>query len=101
MTAKERLAIDAIRIAVATYGETRRRTHDDLVTAVGELKRFVPRLIADGIDDHTQLAVKALTRLRELETSASVVPASRRGESRIAVNKACLTKPEFRHPADR
>jgi hypothetical protein len=74
MTPNERLAVEAIRLTLTTYTETRRRTRDDLTKALAEVKMYIPRLIADGIKDRTQLAVKALTRLRELEPRPPVLP---------------------------
>lgn len=84
MISKERLAVEAIRLAFETYAETRRRTRDDLMNAMSELKAYIPRLIVDGMNDRTQLAVKALIRLRELEDRPPALPMWLRRRAEIA-----------------
>jgi hypothetical protein len=84
MTPNERLLVDTIKVTLATYVETRRRTRDDVHNAVAELKRFLPKLIDDGINDRTQLVVKALVRLRELEARPAPVPVWMRRRAEIA-----------------
>ena len=63
----EKLLIDTIKVTLATYVQTRRRTQDDIDKATAELKIYVPQLIRERINDRTQLVVKCLVRLRELE----------------------------------
>ena len=84
MTIDERLLSDAIKVAIATYVETRRRTANDVQTAVAELKTYLPKLITTGIHDRTQLVVKALVRLRELEERAKPLPAWMRRRVELA-----------------
>jgi hypothetical protein len=67
MTPNETLLVDTINVTLATYVETRRRTRDDVRKAIAELKSYLPKLIENGGGDRTQLVVKALVRLRELE----------------------------------
>ena len=84
MTRTENLLIDTIKVALATYVETRRRTRDDVRNAIAELKRYLPKLIETGLDDRTQLVVKALVRLRELEERPAPVPVWMRRRAEIA-----------------
>jgi hypothetical protein len=84
MTPNERLLIDTIKVTLATYVETRRRTRDDVRRAIAELKIFLPPLIENGIEDRTQLVVKALVRLRELEERPALVPVWMRRRAEIA-----------------
>ena len=84
MTRTENLLIDTIKVTLATYVETRRRTRDDVHNAIAELKRYLPKLIETGLDDRTQLVVKALVRLRELEERPAPVPVWMRRRAEIA-----------------
>jgi len=84
MTPNEKLLVDTIKVTLATYIETRRRTRDDVRKAIDELKSYLPKLIEDGIDDRTQLVVKALVRLRELEDRPAPVPVWMRRRAEIA-----------------
>ena len=83
MNLNEKLLIDSIKLTLATYIETRRRTRDDVRNAIAELKNYLPNLIKAGHHDRTQLAVKALTRLRELEDRPLAVPAWMRRRAEI------------------
>jgi hypothetical protein len=84
MTPNEKLLVDTIKVTLATYVETRRRTRDDVRNAIAELKRYLPKLIENGGDDRTQLVVKALVRLRELEERPAPVPVWMRRRAEIA-----------------
>jgi hypothetical protein len=84
MTPNEKLLVDTIKVTLATYVETRRRTRDDVRNAIAELKRYLPKLIEGGADDRTQLVVKALVRLRELEERPALVPVWMRRRAEIA-----------------
>jgi hypothetical protein len=85
MTPQRRLLLEALKVTLATYIETRRRSRDDLVNALKELRRYLPKLIADGIDDRTQLVVKGLIRLRELEQRPRALPMWMRRRIEIGV----------------
>ena len=84
MIPSERLLIDTIKVTIATYVETRRRTRDDVRNAIAELKSYLPKLIEAGVDDRTQLVVKALVRLRELEDRPAPVPVWKQRRAAIA-----------------
>ncbi len=84
MTRNEKLLIDTIKVSIATYVETRRRTRDDVRKAIAELKMYLPKLIDDGLDDRTQLVVKSLVRLRELEQRPPPEPVWMRRRAEIA-----------------
>ena len=84
MNRTENLLIDTIKVTLATYVETRRRTRDDVHNAIAELNRYLPKLIEAGLDDRTQLVVKALVRLRELEARPAPVPVWMRRRAEIA-----------------
>jgi hypothetical protein len=84
MTPKERLLIDAIKVTIATYIEMRRRSRDDVIKAIAELKKCLPKLIADGIADRTELVVKGLVRLHELEERPPALPVWMRRRAQIA-----------------
>ena len=83
MTPNERLLVDTIKVTLATYVETRRRTREDVSKAITELKSYLPKLIGDGIADRTQLVVKALVRLRELEERPAPMPVWMRRRAEI------------------
>jgi hypothetical protein len=84
MTPNEQLLIDTIKVALATYVETRRRTPDDVRMAIAEMNSYLPKLIEDGIADRTQLVVKSLIRLRELEDRPPPLPVWMRRRAEIA-----------------
>jgi hypothetical protein len=84
MTPNEKLLVDTIKVTLATYVETRRRTRDNVRNAIAELKSYLPKLIDDGFDDRTQLVVKALVRLRELEQRPAPMPVWMRRRAEIA-----------------
>jgi len=84
MTPNPNLLIETIKVTLATFVETRRRTRADVQRAIAELKSYLPKLIEAGQHDRTQLVVKALVRLRELEDRAPVVPVWMRGRNQLA-----------------
>ncbi len=84
MTPNENLLVDTIKVTLATYVETRRRTREDVRKAIDELKCYLPKLIEDGINDRTTLVVKALVRLREFEERPAPVPVWMRRRAEIA-----------------
>jgi hypothetical protein len=47
MAPNEKLLFDTIKVTLATYVETRRRTRDDVRKAIDELKTYVPQLIRE------------------------------------------------------
>jgi len=81
MTAKDRLLFEALKLALATYAETRRRTRADLVAALAELKTYLPHVIAQGVDDRTELVVKALIHLRKQDEQLALSTWMRRTHS--------------------
>jgi hypothetical protein len=84
MTPNDRLLVEAIKVTLATYAETRRRTREDMRGALTALKNYLPGLIAGGLEDRTELMLKGLIHLRELEQRPAVVPVWMRRREEIA-----------------
>ncbi len=74
MRALETQLTETVMATLAIYVEMRRRTGADQAAAERELRRFLPRLIAEGEQDRESLMVKGLTHLRQVEDRPRPLP---------------------------
>ena len=77
MSSNEIVLREARSLVIETYADMRRRSTDEVEAAIAELERYLPKLIAEGELDRERLAVKGLTRLRELERHRPLLRARR------------------------
>ena len=77
MSDNEVVLREALSLVLETYADMRRRSADEIQAARVELESYLPKLIAEGELDRKRLAVKCLTRLRELERNRRLLRARR------------------------
>lgn len=74
MKATKALLTDTVMATLAIYAEMRRRTADEQTAAEQELRRYFPKLIAEGETNREILMVKGLTHLRRRDDRWGRVP---------------------------
>jgi hypothetical protein len=74
MAVKDAFLTDTVMATLAIYAEMRRRTSQEQAAAEQELRRFYPKLIAQGEANRESMMVKGLTHLRQFESRSRPIP---------------------------